>query len=48
MLNRRTTDFISNKLSNSLIKYNINIKNKSYNNESLIKFKNENTASKNI
>ena len=48
MLNRRTTDFISNKLSNSLIKYNISNKNKYSNNESLIIFENENTASKNI
>jgi DNA mismatch repair protein MLH3 len=49
MLNKKTTNFIWNKLSNSLIKYNINNnKNSNYNNELLLKLENENTASKNL
>ena len=48
MLNQKTTNFITNRLSNSLIKYNITNKNKYYNNELLLNFENENTASKNL
>ena len=48
MLNQKTTNFITNRLSNSLIKYNITNKNKYYNNELFLNFENENTASKNL
>lgn len=48
MLNQKTTNFITNKLSNSLIKYNIINKNNNYDNELLIDLENENTASKNL
>ena len=48
MLNQKTTNFITNKLSNSLIKYNISNKNKYFNNELLLNLENENTASKNL
>ena len=48
MLNQKTTNFITNKLSNSLIKYNIIKKNNNFDNELLIDLENENTASKNL
>ena len=48
MLNQKTTNFITNRLSNSLIKYNISNKNKYFNNELLLNLENENTASKNL
>ena len=48
MLSQKTTNFITNKLSYSLIKYNIGNKYKNYNNELFIDLENENTASKNL
>ena len=50
MINKKTTNFIINKLSNSLIKFNICNKNNynNYNDESLFNFENKNTASKNL
>ena len=48
MLNQKTTNFITNKLSNSLIKYSIINKNNNYDNELLIDLENGNTASKNL
>ena len=48
MLNQKTTNFKANRLSNSLIKYNITNKNKLYNDKYLVNFENENTASKNL
>lgn len=48
MINQKTTNFIANKLSYSLIKYNIGNKYKNYNNELFIDLENENTASKNL
>ena len=45
MLNKKTTNFITNKLSNSLIKYNIS---SNYDAQSLLNFENKNTASKNL
>ena len=48
MLNKKTTNFISNKLSNSLIKINITDKCSYYNNQYLSSLLNEETASKNL
>lgn len=48
MINKKTTNFILNKLSNSLIKFNIGNKNNNNNNGILFNFENENTASKNL
>lgn len=48
MLNKKTTNFILNKLSNSYIKFNINKKAGNDNTNYLINFENENTCSKNI
>ena len=48
MLNKKTTNFISNKLSNSLIKINITDKCTYYNNQYLSSLLNEETASKNL
>ena len=48
MLNKKTTNFISNKLSNSLIKINITNKCTYYNNQYLSSLLNEETASKNL
>ena len=48
MLNKKTTNFISNKLSSSLIKFNISHNNPYYNNQNLSNLLNEETASKNI
>ena len=48
MLNKKTTNFILNKLSNSYIKFNINKKTGNDNTNYLINFENENTCSKNI
>ena len=48
MLNKKTTSFLANKLSNSLIRFNINKKNSDYNNDFLVRLENENTESKNI
>ena len=48
MLNKKTTNFISNKLSNSLIKINITDKCSYYNNQYLSNLLNEETASKNL
>ena len=48
MLNKKTTNFISNKLSNSLIKINITDKCTYYNNQYLSNLLNEETASKNL
>ena len=48
MLNKKTTNFISNKLSNSLIKINITGNCSDYNNQYLSSLLNEETASKNL
>ena len=48
MLNKKTTNFISNKLSNSLIKINITNKCTYYNNQYLSSLLNEETASRNL
>ena len=48
MLNKKTANFISNKLSNSLIKINITDKCLYYNNQYLSNLLNEETASKNL
>jgi len=48
MLNKKTTNFISNKLSTSLIKFNIAQNSNNYNNEYLSNLLNEETASKNL
>ncbi len=48
MLNKRTTNFITNRLSNSLIKFNISKNAVNYNNNFLINLENENTESKNL
>ena len=48
MLNKKTTNFISNKLSNSLIKINITGNCSDYNNQYLSNLLNEETASKNL
>lgn len=48
MLNKKTTNFITNRLSNSLIKFNISKNAVNYNNNFLINLENENTESKNI
>ena len=48
MLNKKTTNFISNKLSSSLIKFNISHNNPYYNNQNLSNLLNEETASKNL
>ena len=48
MLNKKTTNFISNKLSNSLIKINITNKCTYYNNQNLSSLLNEETKKKNL
>ena len=48
MLNKKTTNFISNKLSNSLIKMNITDKSSYYNNQYLSSLLNEETSLKNL
>ena len=48
MLNKKTTNFISNKLSTSLIKLDITHNNTYYNDQYLSNLLNEETASKNL